>query len=152
MFLYALEILPDRIHVCDVPASSGLAHGTLCVLRTPHPCSDHCAWWVLAVLDLCWGPHSNLFLSRKLQQEVLIYLSILINTLFFSYGGKHNGISFCVVKTEWNPLVSFFFLFFFKGTLNFQDRLIWDLKGGPGPIWTCRCFQCVLAAGQAICG
>lgn len=65
MFLYALEILPDRINVCDVSAINGFAHDRSQDLWDSIPVlmGSGCAW-------LCYGPHSKLFLSRKLQQEV----------------------------------------------------------------------------------
>lgn len=47
----------------------------------------------------------------------------------------------------------FFFLkahFKMEENCNFQDRLIQELKGGPGPIWTCRCSHGVQAVGLAI--
>lgn len=73
-----LGTLPDRINVCDVSDICGLAHGThmdlmssgLVGLHTHVVITYALCWWVLGVLDLCYGPHSNLFLSRKLHQDV----------------------------------------------------------------------------------
>lgn len=86
MLLYALEILPDRINVCDVSAINALAHDTHTdVLRTcgtPYPCSDHLCtvpdgFWVCLISAMAHFQIS--FCPGNCRKKY----GILINILFF---------------------------------------------------------------------
>lgn len=87
MFLYALEIPPDRINVCDVSAINGLAHSThhpnvLRTCGTPYPHRD----------NLCTVPDGFWVCLTSAMAHIQIYFcpendskkyGILINTHSF---------------------------------------------------------------------